>query len=86
MHSLTLDLSSATEALRSRFGTGVDLPYVPGKTAFRDVICEIQGLSQAEAEAVCDSLEQAGVIRFERSATLGNRWTLDPSASQSRSR
>jgi hypothetical protein len=52
-------LEKAAEELNRRFGSQVDVAYVPGKTAFRDSLCEQLGLSATEAEGVCDSLEHA---------------------------
>ena len=69
-------LETAAEELNRRFGRQIQAAYVPGKTAFRNSLCERLGLSAAEAEEVCDSLEQARLIRFERSALLGPRWTI----------
>lgn len=69
-------LEKAAEELNRRFGSQVDAAYVPGKTAFRDSLCEQLGLSAAEAEGICDSLEHARLIRFERSPVFGPRWTI----------
>jgi hypothetical protein len=71
-----IPLEKAAEELNRRFGSQVDVSYVPGKTAFRNSLCERLGLSAAEAERVCDSLEQAKLIRFERSPVFGPRWTI----------
>jgi hypothetical protein len=69
-------LEKAAEELHRRFGSQIDMAYVPGKTAFRDSLCERLGLSAMEAEGVCDSLEQAQWIHFERSPLFGPRWTI----------
>jgi hypothetical protein len=73
-----LDLRSAANTLHERFGSSVEEAYVPGKTAFRDAICERYGLSEAESEMIGDSLERAGAIRFSTSPEVGPVWTIDP--------
>jgi hypothetical protein len=71
------DLRETAQELRRRFGARVDAAYVPGKTFFRDALCEQRGISQAEAEALCDSLEQAKLIRFVQSASVGSQWIIE---------
>ena len=60
----TIDLTAVARDLRGRFGASLQAPYIPGKTMFRDALCEQHGLSQSAAEALCDSAERSGVIRF----------------------
>jgi hypothetical protein len=67
--------SRAQNVLRERFGALVDADYLPGKTAMRDALCEELGLSQLEAEELCDSLEERGILRFVRSPE-GVGWHL----------
>jgi hypothetical protein len=69
-------LAATARFLAERFGAQLNLDYVPGKTLFRDALCEELGISEAEAEALCDSLEKARLIRFDRSEELGDVWTL----------
>ncbi len=76
-----MDLREAAAELAKRFGTSFGgLAYLPGKTAFRDVLCERCGISQLEAEELCDSLEQAGMIHFERDRIDGSFWTIERSS------
>lgn len=75
---LTIDLRRASELLIENIGVDLQAPYVPGKTILRDELCARAALSQAEAEALCDSLERAGAIRFERSEVDGGSWLLSP--------
>ncbi|MRG92497.1 hypothetical protein [Polyangium spumosum] len=56
--------ASAGRALRDRFGTFVGADYVPGKTAMRDALVERFGISQLDAEELCDALEASGALRF----------------------
>jgi hypothetical protein len=56
--------AAATAALHDAFGDGLSAEYVPGKTQFRDALYDRFGLSRLEAEELCDSLEQAGLISF----------------------
>jgi hypothetical protein len=56
--------ASAGRALRERFGAFVGAEYLFGKTAMRDALCEQFGISQLEAEELCDALESAGALRF----------------------
>jgi len=65
--TLIVGLSRAAAALYGMFGALIDADYLPGKTLFRDALCSRFGFSQLEAEEMCDSLEQAGLIRFVRS-------------------
>ena len=74
----TIGLARATDELRQRFGGHIEAAYVPGKTVFRDTLCDRLGLSELEAEELCDSLETAHLIRFERSALYGPRWAIGP--------
>lgn len=57
-------LEDATRALLGTFGPHAELEYLPGKTAFRDELCERLGLSLLEAEELCDALEREGRIGF----------------------
>lgn len=72
-------LARAADALREAFGPTPEAEYVPGKTLFRDELCDRFGLSQLEAEQLCDQLEQAGVIRFV-SDDRGVGWLIASSA------
>jgi len=71
-----VDATALATLLAERFGAQLNLDYVPGKTLFRDALVEELGVSEAEAEALCDALEKAKVIRFDRSEELGDVWTL----------
>jgi hypothetical protein len=62
---LTPDLAAG--ALVEALGPLVDADYVPGKTAFRDALCDRFGLSELEAEELVDELEASGRIRFTAS-------------------
>lgn len=75
-----VSLGSAVTALHQRFGANMAGDYVPGKTVFRDALCEEFGMSQADAEMICDSLEREKAIQFFNSPELGEFWTIqDPS-------
>ncbi|MGH7436338.1 MAG: hypothetical protein ACRENE_11755 [Polyangiaceae bacterium] len=76
-----IDLLGASQILLERFGSILEAPYVPGKTLFRSELCARAALSQGEAEEVCDSLERAGAIRFQRAQLSGesqDTWLLEP--------
>ena len=75
-----IELARAVHALQARFGSTTAAPYVPGKTLFRDALCENFKVSQAEAEVVCDSLERNRGIVFWRSNESGPLWTIDVGA------
>ena len=72
------ELRLAARELERELGARVNLPYLPGKTAFRDALYKKRGISEADAERLCDSLEQTKMIRFERSITEGPSWTIHP--------
>lgn len=59
---LALDL--AAEILASVLGPLIDADYMPGKTRFRDALCERIDISQLEAEELVDDLERSGRIQF----------------------
>lgn len=65
----TSRLGEAAELLLSKFGPHVELPYLPGKTAFRDELYAQWSVSLLEAEELCDSLERAGLIAFREPHT-----------------
>ncbi len=69
-------LSRAVQALHARFGSTTAAPYVPGKTRFRDALCDEFNVSQADAEVICDSLEKDGGLVFSRSNESGPLWTI----------
>jgi hypothetical protein len=69
-------LNRAARELGLRFGLRIEAGYVPGKTAFRDALCDRFGLSQLDSEAICESLEAAKLIRFESAPMTGACWTI----------
>lgn len=69
-------LAAAARFLAERFGEQLNLDYVPGMALFRAALCEELGLEEAEAEALCASLEKTRLIHFHRSEELGDVWTL----------
>ncbi len=71
-----IQLSRAVQALHARFGSTTAAPYVPGKTLFRDALCEEFNLSQADAEVICDSLEKNGGLVFSRLNESGPLWSV----------
>lgn len=75
-----VSLRQAVVVLRSRFGSEVAAPRLPGKTLFRDALCEECGVSQLDAELLCDSLEGVGAVRFQASPEHGWIGVIDPSA------
>ncbi|MEO8801712.1 MAG: hypothetical protein ABI551_27735 [Polyangiaceae bacterium] len=73
-----VDLATVAAELVRRFGARIEAAYVPGKTMFRDVVCETQDVSQLEAEEICDSMERRGLLKFSHSAEAGNVWIVEP--------
>ena len=70
-------LGSAVTALYQRFGSSMAGDYVPGKTVFRDALCEEFDISEVDAEIICDSLEREKAIRFVSSPEIGEFWTIE---------
>jgi hypothetical protein len=68
----------AARELERCFGTLVDADYLTGKTRFRDALCDRLGLSELDAEVICDELEAARVLRFVESPTDGIGWSIEP--------
>lgn len=66
----------AATALLEGFGPLVDAEYLPGKTSFRDALCDRFGVSEAEAEEMVDALEASGQIRFI-SSVEGLGWRIE---------
>jgi aryl-alcohol dehydrogenase-like predicted oxidoreductase len=52
---------------------------VPGKTRFRDVLCDRIDISQLEAEELVDDMERSGRIRFIGVAE-GRGWQIQQGA------
>jgi hypothetical protein len=77
-----ISAATAAEELERTFGVLVDADYVTGKTQFRDALCASFGVSQLEAEELCDDLERAEVIRFVDSPELGTGWSIDASVAK----
>jgi hypothetical protein len=65
----------AGETLLAEFGPLVSTDYLLGKTQFRDILCLRFGLSQLQAEELCDELERSTIIRFVQSAE-GRGWHI----------
>ena len=62
----TQKLVEAGNLLRGAFPGPIRSPYLKGKTGFRDFLYERLGCSFAEAEAMVDTLENAGRIEFKK--------------------
>lgn len=67
-------LADAAGVLVDEFGPHVELEYLSGKTAFRDLLYARLGLSMLEAEEMCDALERAGLVTY-READEGSEET-----------
>ncbi len=72
----SIDLASVAAELIRRFGARIEAAYVPGKTMFRDVVCETQDVSQLDGEEICDSMERRGLLKFSHSAEAGSVWIV----------
>jgi hypothetical protein len=74
---LVVGPARAAEALYEQFGALIDADYLSGKTTLRDALCDRLGMSQLEAEDMCDSMEQAGLLRFIDTPE-GAGWNIHP--------
>jgi hypothetical protein len=72
---MVIGLARAGETLLAEFGPLVSTDYLPGKTQFRDTLCERFGLSQLQAEELCDELERTAILRFVQSVE-GSGWHI----------
>jgi hypothetical protein len=71
-------MEQALNLLRHAFPNPVEVPYLEGKTIFRDYLYERAGCSLMEAEALVDTLEGEAKIEFKKDAGGSNsvRWEI----------
>jgi hypothetical protein len=62
----TQEMEEARNLLRGAFPGPIWSTYLKWKTGFRDFLYERLSCSLAEAEAMVDTLEDAGGIKFEK--------------------
>lgn len=78
-----IDLAALAEELRRFFYSDPPVGYLRGKTAFRDAVVERIGCSALEAEALVDTMEARGFLRFDgdpnRRAEADTPWDIDSS-------
>lgn len=79
-----LDLRQLTEDLKQALGHGEPVGYLRGKSMMRDVLVQMKGFSELEAEELVDTLELRGFLRFlgdpsERSVADAP-WEITPHA------
>ena len=73
-----------TTDLKHSLGPGEPVGYLRGKALMRDLLVEIKGFSELEAEELVDTLELRGFLRFlgdpaERSVADAH-WEISPHA------
>ncbi|HZI13479.1 MAG TPA: hypothetical protein VE153_24070 [Myxococcus sp.] len=79
-----LDLQQLTAELKSALGPGEPIGYLRGKSLMRNVLVDMKGFSELEAEELIDTLELRGFLRFlgdttERSVADAH-WEISPHA------
>jgi hypothetical protein len=84
MISEDLDLRQLTADLKVALGHGEAVGYLRGKSLMRDVLVDMKGFSELEAEELIDTLELRGFLRFlgdpsERSVADA-QWEITPHA------
>ena len=82
MISEDLDLRQLTADLKHMLGPGEPVGYLRGKSLMRDVLVNMKGFSELEAEELIDTLEIRGFLRFlgdptERSVADAH-WDISP--------
>ena len=82
MISDDLDLRQLTAELKHRLAPGEPVGYLRGKSLMRDMLVEMRGFSEYEAEELVDTLEARGFLRFlgdpaERSIADA-QWEISP--------
>jgi hypothetical protein len=82
MISEDLDLRQLTAELKHKLGPGEPVGYLRGKSLMRDMLVDMKGFSEYEAEELIDTLELRGFLRFlgdptERSIADAH-WEISP--------
>lgn len=78
-----VDLMDVAERLRHHIPEGEPpVGYLRGRSYFRDVLAHELGCSELEAEALVDTLEMNGYLKFAGDPSVRSqaesRWTIDP--------
>jgi hypothetical protein len=79
-----LDLRQLTADLKAMLGPGEPVGYLRGKSLMRNLLVDMKGFSELEAEELIDTLELRGFLRFlgdptERSVADA-LWEITPHA------
>jgi hypothetical protein len=61
-----VDLATVVEALERRFGATLEQDYLDGRTVLRDAVADHLACSILEAEALVDTLEAQGYLKFPK--------------------
>jgi hypothetical protein len=79
-----LDLQQLTAELKSALGPGEPIGYLRGKSLMRNVLVDMKGFSELEAEELIDTLELRGFLRFLGDTTARSvadaHWEISPHA------
>ncbi|SEL96936.1 hypothetical protein SAMN05444354_11072 [Stigmatella aurantiaca] len=84
MISEDLDLRQLTADIKAALGPGEPVGYLRGKSMMRNLLVDMKGFSELEAEELIDTLELQGFLRFlgdptERSVA-DSHWDISPHA------
>ncbi|NVJ10547.1 hypothetical protein HUW63_35745 [Myxococcus sp. AM001] len=79
-----IDLQQLTADLKNALGPGEPIGYLRGKSVMRDLLVDMRGFSELEAEELIDTMELRGFLRFlgdptERSVADAH-WDISPHA------
>ncbi|SET52170.1 hypothetical protein [Stigmatella erecta] len=79
-----LDLRQLTLEIKTALGPGEPVGYLRGKSVMRNLLVDMKGYSELEAEELIDTLELQGFLRFlgdptERSVA-DSHWDISPHA------
>ena len=84
MISEDIDLQQLTAELKRALGPGEPVGYLRGKSVMRNLLVDMRGFSELEAEELIDTMELRGFLRFlgdpsERSVADAH-WDISPHA------
>ncbi|NVI97330.1 MULTISPECIES: hypothetical protein [Myxococcus] len=79
-----IDLQQLTADLKNALGPGEPIGYLRGKSVMRNLLVDMRGFSELEAEELIDTMELRGFLRFlgdptERSVADAH-WDISPHA------